>query len=173
MNHLASASVTLALTTLALSSFAQSDYPAITSSFSESVLVGMKLSVKHGVASGTASPKRAECVSGLSADSFAPVVTRLLRESLSAGELNLAEAFFSGSVGKKYVRHGILQIYQSVGEPLPSPLPSFTDAEYKELESFAASTAGVQLIRNRILQSQEARRAYDSRIRELLASCAN
>lgn len=160
------------ISTVATSAACESVSPAMTLAFSESVLVGVKLSVAQGVRAGKVPSNRGQCVAALPSNSFSDVVDGLLSQHFAAPELRQAESFFASEVGKKYTQHGKLQAYQQLGEPLPSPLPNFSDAEYKLLESFAATKVGDALIKQKIMESPTSRQAYQARIRELLAQCA-
>ena len=167
---------TLAIATCAAVAFnsatAQDSYPWATRAFTESAYLGMQLSVQQGKKAGSVTASRAQCVEHLPKSSFHPVVLQLLKQFLSQADLAATELFLATPVGQKYIKFGVLRIYPSVGAPLPEPLPEFSDAEYKELEAFAATGAGQLLIKNQVMQSAAARQAYGAHIRGLLASCA-
>lgn len=150
---------------------AEDDYPVTTASLAEAVVVGMHLSAKHAVASGNISEARAQCVLAIEPSAFHAIVGAQLKRLLTAEQLRATEAFFTTPVGKKYAKYGILQIYRGVGEPLPMPLPEFSDSEYKEVEVFAATDAGQLFIGRQVMQSEAARQAYGGRIRQLLEEC--
>ncbi|OWQ85204.1 hypothetical protein CDN98_17110 [Roseateles terrae] len=90
---------------------------------------------------------------------------------LAPQDLSAADQFFATPVGEKYAKYGLLQIYLAVGERAPESLPTFSDAEYRELETFAATPAGKRLILDKGMQSASAKSIYDRKIRELLDQC--
>ncbi|MBU1235298.1 MAG: hypothetical protein KJ634_04775 [Gammaproteobacteria bacterium] len=162
----------------ALVSFAQvfaadgSVSPSIAvATFAKSSLIGMQLSVRKAERQGKIPANVSACVQSLDDSSFTAVFATLLADNLSKSELQATEDFFSTRVGGKYAKHGLMQIYTSVGETPPEPLPTFSDAEYKELERFGSTTAGEKLIVRKVLESASARQAIGSRIQGLLSLC--
>jgi len=139
--------------------------------FAKSSLIGMQLSVRRAQQQGKIPANVSGCVQSLDDSSFTAVFTTLLAENLSKSELQATEDFFSTSVGHKYAKHGLMQVYTSVGETPPEPLPTFSDAEYKGLEHFGSTTAGEKLIVRKVLESAPARQAIGSRIQTLLSQC--
>lgn len=139
--------------------------------FAQGVLLGMQLSAKHGERKGTASSAQASCVQALTPAVFHGAVADVMASSLTATDLPAADRFFATPVGQKYAKYGLLQIYPAVGERAPESLPTFSDAEYRELEAFAATPAGKRLIWDKVMQSASAKSTYDARIRELLDQC--
>jgi hypothetical protein len=163
----------LALLLTAKLALAQSTVPVTVAAFSEPVLLGMQLSVKKAARNGSASARRTQCVEEIKRTQFEPVVAQVLAEFLTPEQLHTTEAFLSTPVGRKYVKYGVLQIYQAVGEQVPEPLPEFSDAEYRQLELFAATPAGEKLIKDKVMQSPEAQRTCGAQIRRTVASCPN
>lgn len=139
--------------------------------FAKSSLIGMQLSVRKAERLGKIPANVSVCVQSLDDSSFTAVFATLLAENLSKSELQATEDFFSTRVGGKYARHGLMQVYASVGETPPEPPPTFSDAEYKELERFGNTTAGEKLIVRKVLESAPARQAIGSRIQTLLSQC--
>ncbi|OYU25627.1 MAG: hypothetical protein CFE41_20455 [Burkholderiales bacterium PBB2] len=161
------------LTGFVTSALCQSPAPSTIAAFAEPALVGMKLSIARAVKAGKASEVRGQCVAALTPSAFSDVVDQLLSQYVTPSELQVAESFFASKVGKKYVQHGTLQIYQQVGMPLPASLPEFSDAEYKQLESFAATKVGDALIKQKVMESASSRQVYQGRIGALLSQCPN
>ena len=137
----------------------------------KAALLGMQLSVRRGQQEGKVSSSIATCVSSLDKSSFYSVYEVLVPQALSANEVKDTEAFFKGAIGQKYAKHGLLQIYSSVGVQPPEPLPNFSDAEYKVLEDFSRTSAGEKLIAKKVFETFAARQAVSSRIRELMELC--
>lgn len=139
--------------------------------FAQATLLGMQLSAQHGARKGAISSAQATCVQALKPIAFYGTVGQVLASALDSKDLPAVDRFFTTPVGRKYAKYGLLQIYPAVGERAPEPLPTFSDSEYRELEVFAATPAGRRLISDKVMQSVEAKSAYDSRIRELLEQC--
>lgn len=157
----------------ATAAHAEGDYPLTLAFFSEPALLGMQLSIKQGVAKGKVSEKRAQCMEALPKDSFDPVIKMLLSPHFTDKEWAASERFLSGPLGKKYARRSFLRTYETAGEPLPSPMPKFTEGESKAVARFAATKAGEQLIKSQFLQSSQAEAAFETRIKEFHARCPN
>ncbi|MCL2309745.1 MAG: hypothetical protein FWC42_05640 [Proteobacteria bacterium] len=139
--------------------------------FAQSVLLGMQLSAKHGESKGTIPDAQNACIQALTPSAFYNVVEKVMVSAFTPEEFAAINRFLSTSVGQKYLKLGLLRLYSSVGEKAPEPLPDFSDSEYRELESFAATSAGRALITRQVMQSEAARQAYNERIRELIKSC--
>jgi hypothetical protein len=139
--------------------------------FAKSALLGMQLSVRKGQEQGKVPSSVAGCVQSLDDLSFREVFVSLVSSNLNDQEIQATEQFFHSSVGQKYAKHGRLQIYTSVGERPPEPLPSFSDAEYKEVEKFSLTSAGEKLIARKVLQGPAAQQAIGAHIQRLLKAC--
>ncbi|MBB3195878.1 hypothetical protein [Roseateles terrae] len=139
--------------------------------FAQGVLLGMQLSAKHGERKGTTSSGQAACIQALKPTAFHDAVNEAMTSVLAPQDLSAADQFFATPVGEKYAKYGLLQIYLAVGERAPESLPTFSDAEYRELETFAATPAGKRLILDKGMQSASAKSIYDRKIRELLDQC--
>jgi hypothetical protein len=151
--------------------FAHAEQAAV-EAFSQPVLLGMQLSAKHGERRGEIPAAQLRCVQALSPSAFFPVVAAVMTAALTREELETANGFFATPVGRKYLKHGMLQLYPAVGEAAPEAPPNFSDAEYRELEAFARTSAGKAIITQRVMQSASAKRSYDARIRELMEQCS-
>jgi hypothetical protein len=114
-----------------------------------------------------------KCIEALPGSSFDEAVSGVMAHVLTANELEATEAFMSTPVGRKYAEHGLLLAYAAVGERPPRPSPEFSDSEYRQIEVFADTPAGRLIFHRKVMESADARRAYASRIRELLAQCRN
>ena len=139
--------------------------------FAKSSLVGMQLSVRRAQLQGKVPATVSECVQLLDDSSFIQVFASLLAENLTPSERQDTDHFFSTPVGRKYAKHGLMQVYTAVGETPPEPVPTFSDPEYKELERFASTTAGEKLIVRKVLENASARQSIGSRIQTLLNQC--
>jgi hypothetical protein len=161
----------IAAVLLATPIFAHAEHAAV-EAFSQPVLLGMQLSAKHGESRGEIPAAQLRCVQELSPSAFFSVVAAVMTSSLTREDLDTANNFFASSVGRKYLKHGLVQLYSAVGEKAPEALPNFSDAEYSVLEAFARTSAGKAIITQRVMQSVSAKRSYDARIRELMVQCS-
>lgn len=150
---------------------AKSDSEASIRAFAKPALLGMQLSIKRGRQAGKVPSAVARCVAALNTDSFFTVYDALLMRELTASEQQVAEEFYKSSAGIKFAKHGLLQVYLAVGEKAPESLPTFSQAEMKELEGFSKTSAGDKLIVKKVMQSLGAARVVNSRINELLTQC--
>ncbi len=144
---------------------------ALVHAFAAPAVLGMKLSAKKGNRRGVLGDKELTCVLALEPSEFYPAVRRLLDANLTPTELVAANGFFQSTVGQKYAKHGLLQVYPAVGERAPEPLPDISDAEYKHIEVFSTTAVGHKFFNDRFMQRVAARQALDERIQELLAQC--
>lgn len=156
---------------LAAPIFAHAEQAAVVA-FSQPLLLGMQLAAKHGERRGEITATQLRCVQTLSPSAFFQVVATAMTAALTREELETANGFFATPVGRKYLKHGMLQLYSAVGETAPEALPNFSDAEYRELEAFAGTSAGKAIIAQRVMQSASAKCSYDARIRELMEQCS-
>lgn len=147
------------------------DTPATVNTLAQSALLGMQLSIKRGYQAGKVPGSVANCVAVLKTDSFAPMYEALLKSELTPAEQQATESFFKSSVGSKYAKHGLLQIYLAVGEKAPESLPSFSPAEMKELEGFSKTSAGEKLMIKKVMQTPAAAQAVNTTISQLLSQC--
>lgn len=145
--------------------------PVANQAFAQSALLGMQLSVKKAEQEGTASHETCACVQRLAPEVFVATVDAVMSAALTQQERDDADRFFSSGVGRKYLKHGLLQLYVAVGQKPPEAPPSFSDVEYSALSSFAATSAGQLLITRQVMQSPAARQLYVRRISELLDEC--
>jgi hypothetical protein len=141
------------------------------SAFAKPALLGIRLSVRQAQKQGKAAPGVADCIQSLDESSFNGVFLEILPQNLNVTELRAADAFFGTNVGDKYVKHGVMQLYASVGMQPPEPVPTFSDAEYKELQAFSRTSAGEKLLLRKVLESPSARQAIGARAQDLVASC--
>jgi hypothetical protein len=139
--------------------------------FSEPVLVGMKLAFAKNYRQGRVGILQYQCIAHLRAPLLREPVYRLLASSLSEEELLDAQDFYASPVGQKYAKFGVLQIYSSVGEDKPEPDPKFTNHEERTLESFADRPAGRKLIREQILERPATRQALAPTVNSLVRNC--
>lgn len=138
---------------------------------SEAALTGMQLSVKKAAQDGKAANSVYECVSLLTPSAFNSVYAPFFTEKFTPEEQIQTESFFKGTIGKKYSKHGLLQIYSATGSPLPEPLPTFSSEEMRGLEAFSKTTAGEKLLLKHVMQTPEVNVAVQSKIKELLSVC--
>lgn len=144
---------------------------AATEAFARSALLGMQLAVYKQQAEGKASASVVNCVRSLDDASFRKIFSVLLSQKLNAQEVDTTEIFFRSSAGKKYAKHGFLQVYTAAGQKPPEPLPSFSKQELSELEAFSRTSAGDKLIFKKILQTGETNELINANIKALLKSC--
>lgn len=143
----------------------------LSATLSEAALLGMRLSVERASQQGKVPTKAAKCVAEQPATAFSPTYETLSGELLTKGEVATANSFLSSPVGRKYVKHGQLQLYAAIGMRPPEPLPDFSDAEYRELESFSRTSAGNKLMVQKVMEGPAARQTVNRRVQEIIASC--
>lgn len=137
----------------------------------EAAMLGMQLSVLRAERRADVPPTVMTCVKALDKSSFDAVLNPFLLENLTAYDLSVAEDFFASEVGRKYARHGLLQIYVNAGLELPEPFPEFSDAEFETLNNFSRTEAGEKLLQKKVMGRAPIRKAIEARTRELLATC--
>ncbi|WP_147307118.1 hypothetical protein [Roseateles depolymerans] len=145
--------------------------PVANEAFAQAALLGMQLSVKKAAQEGGASHETYACVQRLTPEVFVAAVDAVMSAALTQQQRDDADRFFSSDVGRKYLKHGLLQTYNAVGQKPPEALPSFSDVEYSALSSFASTSTGQLLITRQVMQSPAARQVYGRRISELVAEC--
>lgn len=79
----------------------------------------MQLSATHGERRGKIPAAQLQCVQALSPSAFFPVVAALMTGALAREEPETANRFSATPVGRKYLKHGMLQLYTAVGEATP------------------------------------------------------
>ena len=131
----------------------------------------MQVSAKHGEQRGAISASESQCLQALQPRALYSTVQQVMSTALTSGEQAAVNRFFSTPVGQKYAKHGLLQVYAALGEHAPEPLPEFSNAEHRQLEAFAATSAGQALISRQVMQSQAANQSYAVRIQELVEAC--
>lgn len=131
----------------------------------------MQLSAKQGVKLGKLTSAQASCVQALSPSAFQGVVEKVMASAFDAKDLAVADRFYASTTGRKYTKYGMIQLYSAAGERAPEALPTFSDAEYRELEAFAATPVGKRLIREQAMASPAAKNALIGRIQELIRQC--
>jgi hypothetical protein len=136
-----------------------------------SAVLGMQLSVKRGAEEGRVSGSTVDCVNKLDRTSFTPVLAQLVTRALSVREIAAATQFFESALGRKYVQHGIAQLYQAVGAVAPDPTPNFSDAELRSITAFSRSSAGDKIMVKRVFEAPAARETIVAKVQELLKSC--
>ena len=139
--------------------------------FSESSLSALQVEMRKALKEGKVSKDIVACVGQLPASSFADTFEGLLREILDPAELRVADAFWSGTAGKKLARHEQLRFYTYLGQSLPEAIPQFSEREISEIQKFGRTSAGEKLIFEKALETQLAVRTILARRMALLASC--
>jgi hypothetical protein len=145
--------------------------PAEVDAFAQPALLGMQLAAKQWASRGAISAGQLSCVQRLVPSDLYQVVEESIASALTPQERAEANRFFDTSVGQKYLKHGLLQIYSAVGDKAPEPLPTFSGSEYKEVATFASTSAGQALITRQVMQSASAKQALNDRTRELMEQC--
>lgn len=137
--------------------------------YAGSLLLGIKLGAKRGVAEGKVAPSVARCLSAVSASSLTDMVESVLVVNLTPTELTAADAFFATTAGIKYAKLSEVDVYTSAGEAPPEASPVISDAESKEIDNFNDSTVAHKL--SKVLNSESARGLYAPRLKALANSC--
>lgn len=139
--------------------------------FSESSLSALQVEMRKALKEGKVSKDIVTCVRQLPASSFADTFEGLLREILDPAELRVADAFWSGTAGKKLARHEQLRFYTYLGQSLPEAIPQFSEREISEIQKFGRTSAGEKLMFEKALETQLVVRTILARRVALLASC--
>ncbi|MGQ3056340.1 MAG: hypothetical protein ACT6T0_04025 [Nevskia sp.] len=139
--------------------------------FAKGTFTGMQLSIADAEAQGKIPSKAALCLKSLEYSQLLPVYESLLHAGLSSQELAKSDAFYSSGAGKKYAQQGLIQIYTATGHSAPEAMPTLTGRELDDVEEFSRSGAGTKLIKERVLESPEARKAAGEKIQEMVQSC--
>lgn len=139
--------------------------------FARPILVGMQLSLKRSFEQGHLGQEQFNCLMALPQSRFDHVVRDLLAASLSAEEIESAERFFASPSGRAYANQGLAGVYTAVGVEPPFRAPDLTASDQAAIASFAASTAGTKLIRDKILEAPSARQKLSAAIREVAEPC--
>lgn len=137
----------------------------------ESAMLGMQLSVLRAERRADVPATVTACVKALDKTSFDALLNTFLLENLTAYDLSVAEDFFASEVGRKYAKHGLLQLYVNAEMELPEPFPDFSDAEFETLDNFSRTEAGEKLLQKKVMGRSLIRKAIEARTRELLATC--
>lgn len=140
-------------------------------SFSKASLVGLQLSIKRAHQKGKVPNHVAKCIRELDESIYLPVYDSLLKKNLTVSEFFLASNFYVSVVGEKYTNHGLVQLYQSLGQTPPIQLPQFSNEELKKIELFSKSSVGKKLIYERILEKPAAVQKVNNRTNEIIDSC--
>lgn len=137
----------------------------------ESALLSMQLLAERAQNRGDIPASVVNCIKSLDKASYDPILSIALNENLSREEIVAAERFFAGELGRKYAKHGLLQVYEVAGAEPPEGYPDFSEEELKTLEDFSHTPAGDKLIIKKVLAKAPVRKAMDSLTQELLAAC--
>lgn len=159
---------------LSLSARAQEpreQYAVLVDTFTEPILVGMKLSFAKNYRQGKLSLVQYQCTHKLQSSVLRESVYELLVRSLSEDELADAQRFFASDTGRKYAKYGVLQIYSAVGEKKSEPEPSFTSQDESIVMAFSNRSAGRKLIREQILERSGLREAVAPHINGFVREC--
>lgn len=139
--------------------------------FTRAVLTMVKLQSWKQVQEGTLSPALLTCVESLEVSSFTAVFDEILAGQLDQNELATATIFFTSDIGKKTERFSRVKMYSDVGAALPELFPTYTEAEYKEMDDFKKSSVGKKLLIDKILDSDIAQEKFSARMVELTKPC--
>ncbi|MBS0308403.1 MAG: hypothetical protein JSS58_05470 [Proteobacteria bacterium] len=137
----------------------------------ESALLSMQLLAARAQNRSDIPASVLACVKSLDKTSFDPILSIAISENLSDEEIAAAENFYASDLGRKYAKHGLLQVYEAAGAEPPEDYPAFSEEEMKTLEAFSLTPAGDKLIVKKVLAKPPVRRAMASLTQELFARC--
>ena len=145
--------------------------PSAVDAISQPLLLGMQLSERQAERVGAASSAHNACIQALTPSAFYKVVEEVMSAALTPEQIATTNLFFNTPAGRKYLKYDLLRSYLAVGEKPPEAPPEFSDAEVKDVRAFAATSAGSALITRKVMLSQSAQKAYESRVVELNEAC--
>ena len=134
-------------------------------------LTMFKLQVWKQVQEGKLSPTLLTCAQSLDASSITTEFDKMLTDKFDQNDLATATKFFASDVGKKMERSGKVKIYLDAGAVMPELFPTYTEAEYKEIDDFKKTSVGKKLMIEKILDSEGAQKTVRARIFDLTKSC--
>lgn len=143
----------------------------IIANLGDSALLSMQLLAARAQNRGDIPVSVVNCIKSLDKASYDPILSIALTETLSPEEIAEAETFYASEPGRKYAKHGLLQVYEAAGVEPPEEYPDFSEEELKALEDFSHTPAGDKLIVKKVLAKPPVRKAMESLSQELLASC--
>jgi len=137
--------------------------------YASALLVGLQLGAQIEADEGKMPQSVATCMQALDSSKLTDVVEAVLVDNLTQAELQTADAFYRTTAGRKEAKVGVLDVYTAKGRTPPEEYPAVSDAESNELETFRNSAVGKKLWR--VLNSDSARRAFETQFRALAKSC--
>ncbi len=113
----------------------------------------------------------AGCLASLKGTQFDDAAQRALTSSMSAGDLQAANTFFSSPSGRKFGKLIVSQVYIALGEPSPDSAPAMTYRDEVDIQRFINTGAGQLLVNQKFIANSELKPAINAREEELKKSC--
>lgn len=156
---------------LCCSSALSQQTPVLIETFTRAALVGMQLSFQRSYAQGRIDQARLACLMSIPESEFIHVVREVLANSLTPDEFESAEKFYSSAPGQAYARAGIAALYIALGVTPPESVPELSAGDQLAGAQFTTSPAGVKLIRDKVLESPDARQKLAAAYRSATEPC--
>jgi len=113
----------------------------------------------------------AGCLASLKGTQFDDAALHALSSSMSVGDLQAANTFFSSPSGRKFGKLIISQVYVALGEPSPDSAPAMNYRDEAEVQRFINTGAGQLLVNQKFIANSELAPAITARSEELKKSC--
>lgn len=156
---------------LSASAALASDLKSTSAVFSETSLLGIKLSTQDAVKTGKINQKAADCIEAIKIDSIQNEIQSVLAAELTDDEQKSVEKFFESPAGQKYSKIGKLETYSATGHQPPEVIPVLSDKEMAEVEKFGKTSGGKKITMGGVFQSGNAKKILGSKIMGLVESC--
>jgi hypothetical protein len=144
---------------------------ALVTLMADVAMVGLHTAARRQQRLGKIPDAVAGCLASLKGTQFDDAAQRALSSSMSVGDLQAANTFFSSPSGRKFGKLIISQVYVTLGEPSPDSAPAMTNREEVDIQRFISTGAGQLLVNQRFIANSELAPAINARIDELKKSC--
>jgi len=146
--------------------------PAATAVFAKAAYVGMELAMRHAYKTGKSTESAWKCVAAQDpGNTFGTIYRSGLNRVFTPKELADVESFFRSPLGQKYAQYAILQVYRTVGEPPPGPVPKLSEAELRRLNSFSETSAGEKLLKHPFADEPKVKTELRTKMLDVVSAC--
>lgn len=144
---------------------------ALVTLMADVAMVGLHTAARQQQRLGKIPDAVAGCLASLKGTQFDEAAQRALSSSMSAGDLQAANTFFSSPSGRKFGKFIISQVYIKLGEPSPDSAPAMTGRDTSDVQRFIGTGAGQFLVSQNFIANSELAPAIGARVEELKKSC--
>lgn len=149
---------------------ADAPYSVTARQMSRSTVLGVRIGAESSEKRGKLASGVSKCVRAIDEDALSGVYARLMRERMSAADIQLLDAFYASEVGGRYFRWSINALRTMNNLDIVDPV-KFDDDEIQAAEEFHAQGAGKVLSSVSDGTDPAAREAIKHALSPLLASC--